>query len=422
MTDLDRKSKHDTVYLADDAVSDPFVDLSEQRTNLTDNGTYFTEAASARAALTYPRCLVVKLQLDDDSAGTALYHGTITNTDYSFKMRINGGILECAENGALRVSVVIPELSGTLTTYLLAWSSRASGSSVRSEVMIYNYDTGTFAHGFATHATGTTNSAWQLNVNGYGAGVTAIATTFSGVYIGRRFMSQAEIREDWIAETSPPAVTAIRRRTGLPLDREDLPVIEGELASPYIWVGANTKASDRRLISPLVNLRCQGAMAMLNTFAPSAWWRTSPVAAHMHLSIHLLWRVPINSSRARVRIFVRQALAVGDDDNTTPVAYQMHSFKNLPTMLEPAPGELVTKLSTKVTCTTKHGSTGGEWLDLGALTLVVDTTGATWLALGVNFDDDSSSPLADDTVAAVLAVTVEPYNLPEVDNKDKKGP
>lgn len=422
MTALNRKSKHDTVLLTDEE-DDIFVDVSQERTNLTDNTTYFTEEPSARTALSFPRDLTVKLRLRDGDSGTALYHGDGGITNYTYRMRVNGATLEGAENGALRVTCAIPDLdAGEDRTYLLHWAQRSSGSSAYSEMMVYCYDTGAYEFGSATHTTGTTDTSWDFVLNGTGGGAGVIANTFLGVHVGRRFHSTAEVREDWIDQTTPPSTSAIRRRTTFPTRSSLLPFGEGTMASQYLMLAANTRDSDRRLISPIVNLRTNQAV-MRNTWEPVAWWRASPVTAGMHLTIALLWRAPLNSSRARVRIFVHQDLAIGDDPDTAPVRYQMHCLKNLPTLLKPDPGELVTKVGLKVTCTTKHGMTSdGEWLDLGQITLLADNEGCTWLALGISIDDDDVNDLADDTMASVKSVTIEPYNVPEADNQNKKGP
>lgn len=112
-------------------------------------------------------------------------------------------------------------------------------------------------------------------------------------------------------------------------------------------------------------------------------------------------------NRAHVRLHVRQTIEIGEE--TAEVRYRCYSMAGLPLVGEPVP-PFAYRRTAIATCSVNHGGTGaGEWIDLGALALEVDSWGMTWLAVGVEFDEDS--PLVADTRAYIQDVTIEPYAL-----------
>lgn len=120
--------------------------------------------------------------------------------------------------------------------------------------------------------------------------------------------------------------------------------------------------------------------------------------------------VPGKVNRARVRIYVSQA-ATGEP-LSAPVQWRMYSLAGLPVAGEPV-GPLVYFKTATVGLEANHGAGEGEWVDLGALPLAVDSWGCTWLALALSVDEDSGDVLADLTYARVRAVTVDPYFEPD---------
>lgn len=418
MTDLHRNSKPDTVYLGDAAGDGIEVDASERRTDLVIAGGVASESPSARAAVGYPRELAVVLQMSAGDDGVVLYHGDPGGSpDYSYRMSLTfAGKLQCAESGLLRVEVDVPGLAAVQRTVLLHWSSRREGASVKTEAMAYNLDSGEVNVARASHTEGTTDPLWDLVVGGGAAADDPFVgglSAFVAVRVSRRFHTTTEAVEDWVAETSPPSMEAIRRRCVLEFDRNDITLPEhGEMAGPaYLWAGAAARDGDRRCSSPLLNLRIPPTEAYELTFTPTPenWIRVSPYDDDFVVALPHVWKRPVPPSGgtwARVRIFVRQILD-GGDDTAGPVYYRMLSSSKQPNLSADL-GMSVTA-SEAVHCEERHeAAEEGVWLDLGDLRLQVDDhTGETWLMLSWKFGEGDE---AEDTVAQVLAVTVDPFS------------
>lgn len=421
MTALNRNSKPDTVFLGIEAEAGIESDLSEQRIDLVVASGVATEANSTRAALTYPRELLVIVDLAAGDDGVILFHGDATGSPYNYRMNLTfAGALECSENGALRASVAIPGLAAIVPRrVLLHWSSRIAGTSVHSEVFIHNFTTGESNIAIVQHSAGSDVGHADLIIGGEpGAAFTAGLDRFVAARISRRFHTTTEAREDWIEESTPPSVTGIRRRSALEFDRQDIDLGEdGEFAGPaYLWAGASARDNDRRCISPLVNLRILDPIAIVANGAPFNETTPSPIDPDFSCSLaHVFYR-PCNSNRAHVRIFVRQSLADLTDDHAGPVTYQMLSTHIPPTLGNAANLVQNTNASAAVTCNNIHAIGVGEWLDLGVLPLQVDAWGFTWLLLSWKFGDDD---VALDTRANITAITIDPFTEPDANTLDK---
>ena len=418
MTAISTLAKPDTVLLLDTSAGDIFVDGSQYRTNLTDNTTYVDEPYSARVAFRPPREIAIVVAASRDNSGVLAELGNAGG--YSWRVKINGASeVEVAEDGILRASVELPSLSKSASTYLVHWSSRLTTAGyIRHELAVYNFDAGEWAHAQATHAESFASSGHTLTVGAAAGGAVAYdggLAAISKVRIGRRFHSLTEAAEDWIGLTTPPTMTQVRRGAPLSPDRSTLDLAsDGSFAGPaHLWSGHAFEQSDRRLVSPLVNLRVHDPIRISNDSqtdaATQAWWRLAPGSATTYLALpYLFYRaVPGKVNRARARIFVRHTIEIATA--TAEVSYRLYSLANLPVVGEPL-GALSYRRTAAATCSTAHGAApAGEWLDLGDLALEVDGWGCTWLALGIEFDQDS--PLVGDTRVHVHAVTVEPFAL-----------
>ena len=151
-TSIDRNSKPDTVFLclpAGGGAAALVVDGSQSRTNLTNNTTYVSEANSARTALSSPRELTVVVEIASGQSGVLLFHGNAGG--YSYRIRINAGAVEVAENGILLLSVAPPGLAVGAQEYAILWAQHADGASVRSELAVVNTATSEWAHAQGTH-------------------------------------------------------------------------------------------------------------------------------------------------------------------------------------------------------------------------------------------------------------------------------
>lgn len=421
-TSIDRNSKPDTVFLClpeGNGSSDCVTDVSQYRTDLTDNSSYVDEADSTRTALTCPREVSIVVDLANTDTAILVEHGEgAASANYTYRVRVAAGTLSVSENNTLRASVALPDISGTARKYLIHWSVRPEGASVRTELYARNLSTDAEAIAFATHAEATTSATYDtLTING--SEKLASMTRYYAVRIGRRFHSLAEAFEDWVAERTPPAVTQTRRDAALVPDRSTLPVgDDGCAVGPaHLMAGHVFEQNDRRLVGPLVNHRViaaldaeAGALGIDNTFAPDEWWRPAPGDTSVRLCASLRWYCPVPEkvNRARVRLFVYQSYS-GAGTATAEVRYRCYSMAGFPFAGEPV-GPLTYHRTAEATCAVDHDTTDGEWLDLGALPIAVDDWGCTLLAIGISFDEDS--PLVADTQTVVCAVTVEPYFEP----------
>lgn len=417
MTAISTYAKPDTVLLLDAVAADLFVDLSQHRTNLADNTTYVSEANSARTALAYPREVAIVVTVASGEEGILAQLGNAGG--YSWRVRISSGVVEVAENSLLRARAELPSVSKDPLVFLIHWSIHEDGvSAVRSELALYNFDTGEWAHAQATHGAGTMSATDTLTIGAGFSGATPFdggIAAFGKVRIGRRFHSTAEAAEDFVGLTTAPTMTQVRRTAPLVPDRATLDIADdGAFAGPaYLWSGHAFEQADRRLVSPLVNLRIHDPIRLRHDGATQAttesWYRLAPGSATMYLLLPYLFcrTVPGKVNRAHVRIHVRQTIDLGEE--TAEVRYRCYSMAGLPLVGEPVP-PFTYRRTAIATCSVNHGGTGvGEWLDLGALALQVDSWGMTWLAVGVEFDAD---PLrVANTRAYIQAVTIEPYAL-----------
>lgn len=410
MTSVNRNSKPDTALLVlPSGGGDLVTDVSQHRTVLTDNLTYTLEQPSTRTGLTFPRELSLIVDLNNTDTAVLLEHGEgAGNSNYTYRIQVSGGVVTCKENGTTRVSVALPGVGGGAETFLISWCSRAEGSDVRSELYCHNLDDGSLAHAQATHAVGTTDADYGLFWNGddTSTGLPAYSR-YHALRVGRRFHSQAEQREDWVSQRTPPSTTQVRREAPLVPDGAANDVAtDGSFAGPaHLAAGHTFLQNDRRLVGPIVNIRVLDPLTITHTFAPAEWWREAPDGSGRKLCTAFLWCRPVAvCNRARVRVFIRQRVEVGDD--TAEVRYRAWSIANLPLAGVP-PKPIDYRYSSAGVCDTNHGAGVGEWLDLGALNLVHDDLGLTWLAISIDFDEDSE--LVADTNAYVHAVTFDPY-------------
>lgn len=430
---IDSNSKPDTVLLllpAGAGAAALAADVSQNRTALTNNTTYVSEANSARTAIDAPREVAIVVDVTSLDSGVLAQLGN--GGGYSWRVRVTGsGDAEVAEGGLLLATVGLPSLGLFAQRYLISWSEHQdTGGLVRSELAVYSIDTDEWAHAQVTHFAGTASATDTLTIGAAFGGASAFSggvAAFHAVRVGRRYHSGAEALEDWVAATTPPTMTQVRRGAPLVPDRASLADLaaDGAYCGPaHLWAGHAFEQSDRRLVSPLVNVRVRDPMR-LTYDAPSsatteAWCRLAPGSTTMYLlTPYLFYRpVPLKVNRARVRLHVRQTIEVGSD--TAEVRYRVYSIAGMPVVGEPVPA-LSYRRTAQATCDNHHGAApAGEWLDLGELALEVDGWAMTWIAVGVEFDLDS--PLVGDTRAYINAVTVEPYAVAQGGGLDIVNP
>jgi hypothetical protein len=422
MTTLDRNSKADTVFLGlkdGGGPADMAVDQSQERDDLTDNTTYLQELSTSRFAVTYPRELSVCFTKKTGDTGILLQHGPDTGADWTYRMRISGNDLDCSENGNLVVSVSLPDVSGSDRRFMAHWSSRPDASDVRHELTVYNYDTDTWAHAFATSDPCTTDPTWDFNVGGYGAGTLAYdVLDIDTVRVGIRFHSQAEAREDWVDESTKPALDGVLRQAALPIATGNDVGTVGDFAGPaYLWTGADSRDADRRLISPIVNMRAPAEFAISKADHSASGRRNdfSPIyAAPQYLrTIEHVWRrpVPLTCNRVHARVYVRM-WTIGD--GPCEMFFRLYSLGNMYYRNAALAPGAVYHGATATQQTDDAVGDGGNWIDLGTCQVARDTSDPLFstFCLAHSFDNGGAGSDVDDTRFAVLAVQIEPFYQP----------
>ncbi len=409
MTALSLKSKADIAFLCDPAgagAAAAIVDVSEQRTNLTNGTTYVSEANSARTAIDTPRTVVVVADMTTNSARFLVHHGSAAAV-YGYAIDKFLSTVRVLENATVRVSVTVPGLSATARKVLVHWGQRVEGSDVLSEVAVYNFVTAEWSFGSAVHAAFATTTTHTLTIGGatsganlYTLGITAIHS----VAIGRRFHSTTESSIDYVAVPTPPAMPGRRRVPMLTGPSSELPAEDDFFCGPsYLWALAATRQADSRLVTPLVNLLVANPYAEVEAYT-AKYHRWAPGSAVWRWSTRWLWHAPLSqkTNAARVRIHV----AVTGSGDVAPIGFRMYSIKDLYIGQKVPPPMQVYSTST-VTVSADTGA-AGVWLDLGQVRLARDFFDMTALALAINWNDNLGDAYA--TEVLVRAVTVEPLS------------
>lgn len=413
MTDLHRNSKSDTVLLLDGTGAfDLYVDQGPERTSLDDQTTYIDESPSARAALTAPRNITVKLFMQTGWSGTLIELGD--GAAYSWRVSLLGDDLSFAEAGLLRVRVTVPGLSGVSSIVLINWSQRIEDSSVVDEVAVGNLDTGEWAFGRASHAASAVDATDTLTVAAQYGGAspyTGEVGAVLAVQLGRRCHAATEVWEDWGGDPSTPAAfTGYDRTPALSARSDDLRIAgEGDFAGPaFLMAGAATRQAAQRGVGSLVNVNIRSPKTERVAADPVRFYRAAPDGGHWQWCVRYLWHAFVGSkvNVAQVRIHVR-AWDVGSDGPTiSPVRFRSYSVADLP--LGGAPGALTYYRGPIASVTSP--SAAGEWVDLGVVRLARDDAGLSYFCLGFLIDEAAGEGDDFDTGWRLNAITVDPFS------------
>lgn len=424
---FNRNSKADTRFLGDSDLGDLFSDQSQWAGDLADNTTYYT-STDARLAVRSPRELAMVVEVKSDDAGILLHWGKTDGTQYIYKIAANGaGSIQFSDSGSLLALVPLPGVTGTASPYLIHWST--DYDPVRetwySELALCRLATGAWEVRWVEHAQPqATQIGWQLNVIGYGAGLSPFSggvAAFRQIRIGCRYHSTTEAKEDWVDESTSPIVTGyappveLAPTSGLayePDQDSDIgdAILDPEtFAGPSEWITAlHSGAMRQRLYGPILNVICPSPQATIeHPPVPANLFRQ--VGTSRWAGIHHLWirPVPIPPGQgglyARVRVHVQTWVAAGAPPGTTPrLEVELRSSSSV---------SMEASTSTPVTtCTTDHTSTGiGEWLELGELPIQVKPGfGITFLNLTVSLGLDAHTGVAYRR-ARIKAVTADLY-------------
>lgn len=424
MTALSRISKRDLAFLCTPiglGAALAVVDVSEQRTNITNNTTYVSEANSARTAIDAPRTVCVVVDMTTTSSGLLVHHGSAAAV-FGYAMDKSGTNVRVSENAVVRVTVALPGLAAGARKFLIHWGQRYDGTSVLSEVAVYNFTTGAWAWGSATHTAFATTSTHQFTIGATTTGTSAYSlgmTAFYYVAVGRRYHSTTESNIDYVTTPSPPAMPGRRRTARQTGTSSDLAIATQEHPVTFLRALASTRDADSRLITPLVNILVANPYSEVLT--PTArYHRLAPASTVFRFSSRWLWHAwpgpKVNAARCRIHV------AVTGTGGVCPIKFRMYSLANLP-MGEAKPPPLLYYSTTTKTINASTGA-AGQWLDLGQVRLARDDHGMTSLCLALNFNDGLGDAFS--TNVKIRAVTVEPLSADlsgggDGDIDDKKG-
>ena len=410
MTALSLVSKGDLAFLCEPAgggAASVIVDVSEQRTNLTNNTTYCTEANSARTAIAAPRTICVVVDMTTGSSGFLVHHGT-SAAAYKYAISKSGTNICLSENAAVILTVAVPGLAAAARKFLIHWAQRPDGAFNFNECVIYNFATAAWVFGSVTATAITPVSTDTFTIGATTTGTSAYSlgmTAFYTVAVGRRFHSTTESVIDHVAVPTPPSMPGRRRTPRITGASTDLTIAgDGNFAGPqYLSALAATRDADARLLTPLVNLVVANPYTELVT-PVTRYNRTAPGAVNYRLSTRWLWHAwpGPQCNAARVRIHV----AVTGTGSVCPIQFRMYSLANLP-VGQPKPPPLVYYFSPTVQIAASTGA-AGAWLDLGQVRLARDDAGMTYLALALSFNNGGADIYT--TNVKVRAVTVEPLS------------
>lgn len=437
MPTFDRNSKADTRLLlirAGGGAAALAVDQSQWRTDLTNNTTYLT-STNALLGVQSPREISIVAKLDNNDTGYLINFGNVAGTSYIFRIEVSGAssLVRFHANSATNLATLTPpNLGASVRTYLIHWSTDYDEfvNGYYSEMALCDVATGSWAVTRVTHAQPLAPAGgWQLNVSGYGAGVTGFSGGLSNVEsvrISERWHPVVEASEDWYSESSSPTVTGVQPvvelapcSEGQYEDEDSSDQINKNLlrsatfptfAGPAeILAVINAHSAKKRLFSPILNLAINSPPTLQNTYLPAnfyrSWGNSSPV---MKLFLGHVWArpLPLGAFTARVRVHVQTWIQAGAPGGTSvSVGFQMISLDALPKSAN-AINPLGFQTAV-VTSTTNHGPSGiGQWLDLGELALRQAPEGLTFLLLSHRFGSGTGASFLR---ARVKAIVVEPY-------------
>lgn len=431
-TVLDRNSKADTRFLCDrggGGAPELATDISQWRTNLTNNTTYLT-SSDARLAPRSPREISVVIWISTADSRIILNWGQGTSYMYRIQVQTGGtGAVQFGHNGATLLTLAPPGVGATAKQYLIHWSTDydSKDATYYSEMAIGNIAANTWAVARIAHTQPQAVAGGdQFNLRGVGAGSTLYTgglAAYDFVRIGCRFHSTTEASEDWVVENPAPSITGISPTVELAPSStsfysadpaEDIAnsiLDEGTFAGPIEYSGnINATAQRRRLYSPILNIVTNSPPAYSDDYFPDNMWRqvaSTGSYAGLHFALgHVYWRpTTYRGTRARVRVQAQAYLEAGAPGGSTVSAFLcMFSQGAKPGKKVPAMKEGTS--SSIVHLTTNDTDVGvGTWYDLGVLPLA-SKDGGTWLALGVGYGTGTGH---DFIRLKIKAITVEPF-------------
>lgn len=382
------------------------VDISQEQTNLSTNVSYCFEAATTRFNYSHPRTMGWRLTASNAHTGLLFRHGSSPNTESFGFSAANTLRIQVAD--AVIWTQTLTVLDAGADTVVVTWRTRANpdaagaGDAVVSRVDVWNVTNGTHeAFDVPAHAA----KALQAGATAvFGANTHPAGTAFTGTitawWYEKRYMSAAEIANDWVSARSAPSSSVVDVPQGLP-PAADLIDDRNEYAGPsMLWAGDSTRKNIRRTLSPFVNemLRVQPTWTGAELVAADPFIRGAPDdnTWRMHLSWRRVVPVPHTCTHAWVRVHIRTWTTSGA---AVPLGVRMYSFSRIPGMPLPAADQgapdPLTSYYLQSVVTRDDDASAGEYTVLGLLPLARGRTGImngrTCFALALKVDPAASS-------------------------------
>lgn len=412
MAIFNRNSKADTLALyvnSGGGASDLVTDHSQHAAlggSLTDGGTYLWSNLNPWVAQRSPRELSLVVNLDNNDAGILINYGSTDGTQFIYKITVNGaGSVAFVQNGGTTLATIaLPGVTGTASPYILHWSTDYDevADSYYSEFAVCRIASGAWTIQRVAHAEPVAaGGGWQLNVSGYGAGLSTFSgglSAYTSVRISARFHSTVEAKEDWESQSSDPTIIGFQPATELaptsavffeadPSDPIADAILDNEtFGGPAEWLAALHAGTGRqRLYSSLLNLKVNDPPTLTPTWLPANFYASGTGGYQYGVNHLYCCPLPMPPSNGglygRVRVHVQSWLAGGAPGGSSArIQVRMRSSTN-------PDGSGSSSESNAATTTTNHTSSGiGQWLDLGELTLRRNSQDMTYLALGLTFN------------------------------------
>lgn len=230
------------------------IDLSQEFTDLTDNGTGMSETPAPRFDRSHPRTIYTQIELDTTSSGTIYFQAAAGNE--TSIVADGAGTLEIRNDGVLVGSVAVDGLTGGATLYEVAWVSIANPDSetdptgVLSWILIWDVSAGLaqragpFVH--AVKPVDTAEVSWGEDAGG--GNVFNEQMNRCGFH--HRAMTLAEIHNDFITPTSEPVTLAEIEREPIPLTFESGAGNRNEVQGPPgAWASHSMRRLRRRTVT-----------------------------------------------------------------------------------------------------------------------------------------------------------------------------
>lgn len=310
-------AKADTAYFGDSPTIT--TDVSQEFTDLTVTAGGGYELASARASLPEERTVFIRWEADGPEAFAGLIvhgHQGLVPADSTWSIATSGTGEMCGKQNGIVIWTTASPVAAK--EYLISWSVRDNpdtdgpSNTKISEFIMWNETDGTlFDMGQTTHATSTTDVAWDLSVGGWWNGASLQFSPVNPptvVRISRAHHPNVEVFEDWVAARTAYAGTAA---DGIVEPVGPRPIDSGlgdagEFTGRSVWGygAARDKAVRLRSWSHVVNEVLTDAQETGSE--PPQWIINAPGSQSFSMSIqHLRWvPVPPEATHVHVRVHV----------------------------------------------------------------------------------------------------------------------